>query len=273
MQTTDCGANLRTCDSVPNMRRPGSCILLALAASALAAVPAVAQPISLPPKPYTPVAIALPAASDDASFATFRAGLAAVAKRRVYAELAQLVQAQRFFWDRDFGHGFDPRKPGVDNLAAAIQLEHRNGSGWELLAAMATEATIEPLDSRPGVVCAPARPAYDGVALTRLLDKTYTGAIDWAYPRAADTPIRAIPQPEAAAIGTLGLNFVRLLSFEGPDREPSPGRTQWARVAAPDGRVGFVAPDSLLSLTTERICYIKDLIGGWRIAGYIAGGN
>jgi hypothetical protein len=250
-----------------------SIILLALAASALAAMPTVSQPISLPPKPYTPVAIALPVASEDASFVTFRAKLAAVAKRRVYAELAQLVEAQRFFWDRDFGHGFDPRKPGVDNLAAAILLEHRNGSGWDLLAAMAAEAAIEPLDSRPSVVCAPARPAYDGVALTQLLNKTYTAPIDWAYPRAAKTPIRAAPQPAAAAIGTLGLNFVRLLSFEGPDSEPAPGRTQWARVAAPDGAVGFVAPNSLLSLTTERICYIKDLVGGWRIAGYVAGGS
>ena len=255
------------------MRRPCSLILFALAASALAAMPAMAQPMSLPPKPYTPVAITLPAVSDDASFATFQAKLAAVAKRRVYAELAQLVQAQGFFWDRDFGHGFDPRKPGVDNFAAAIQLEHRNGSGWDLLAAMAAEAAVDPLDSRPGVVCAPARPAYDGVALTQLLNKTYTGVIDWAYPRAAETPIRAVPQPAAAVIGTLGLNFVRLLSFEGPDSEPAPGRTQWARVAAPDGALGFVAPNSLLSLTTERICYIKDPIGGWRIAGYIAGGH
>jgi hypothetical protein len=255
------------------MRRPGPLILLVLATSALAAMAAAAQPVPLPPKPYTPVTITLPATSDDASFATFRAKLAAVAKRRIYAELAQLVLVQRFFWDRDFGHGFDPRKPGVDNLAAAILLEHRNGSGWNLLAAMAAEAAVEPLDSRPSVVCAPARPAYDGVAFTRLLDQTYTGGIDWAYPRAAETPIRAVPQPAAVTIGTLGLNFVRLLGFEGPDSEPAPGRTQWARVVAPDGRVGFIAPNSLLSLAAERICYIKDAVGGWSIAGYVAGGG
>jgi hypothetical protein len=53
----------------------------------------------------------------------------------------------------------------------------------------------------------------------------------------------------------------------------SPGRSQWARVALPDGKQGFVAPRSLMSLTTERLCYIKDLGGGWRIAGYIAGGK
>ena len=79
--------------------------------------------------------------------------------------------------------------------------------------------------------------------------------------------------PSAAKVGTLGPHFVRLLGFEGADSEPNPGRTQWARVALPDGKQGFVAPGSLMSLTAERLCYIKDLVAGWRIAGYVAGGN
>ena len=161
----------------------------------------------------------------------------------------------------------------MDNLAAAIALEQGNGTGWDALAAFAAEAAVEPLDSRPGVVCAPARPGYDGVAFSKLLDTTYTSGIDWAYPRADETPVRAAPQPGAAVVGTLGLHFVRLLGFEGPDSEPAPGRTQWARVAMPDGKPGFVAPGSLMSLTAERLCYIKDLVAGWRIAGYIAGGS
>ena len=74
-------------------------------------------------------------------------------------------------------------------------------------------------------------------------------------------------------VGTLAAHFVRLLGFEGADREAAPGRKPWARVALPDGKPGFVAPGSLMSLTAKRLCYIKDLVGGWRIAGYIAGGN
>ena len=100
-----------------------------------------------------------------------------------------------------------------------------------------------------------------------------TGDIDGAYPRADETPVRAAPQPGATTVGTLGLHFVRLLGFEGADSEVSRGRTQWARVALPDGKQGFVAPRSLRSLTGERLCYIKDLVAGWRIAGYIGGGN
>ena len=231
--------------------------------------PVAAQ--SPPPRPYTPVAIARPAASEDASFIAFRAALAAAARSRVYAELTPLVQPQGFFWDRDFDRRFDARRPAVDNLAVAIGLERRDGAGWASLAEFAELAAAEPLDSRPGVICAPPRPDYDGIAFAKLLDTTYTGSIDWAYPRADSTQVRASAQPDAAAIGTLGPHFVRLLDFAGPDSEPP--RTRWAHVVLPDGRTGYAAPDSLTSLTAERLCYIKDLVAGWRIAGVIAGGN
>ena len=255
------------------MHRPCLFALIALMAVVLAAMPAAAQMSSAPLRPYTPVAITPQAASDDAALTTFRAAVAAAAKSRVYAELERLVHAPGFFWDRDFGRGLDPRRPAVDNLAAAIRLEHRDGSGWDLLAAFAAETAVEPMASRPGVVCAPARPSYDSVAFARLLDDTNTNGLDWTYPAAAATPVRAAPQLDAATVGTLGPHFIRLLGFEGRDDEPAPGRTQWARVAMPDARTGFVAPASLRSLTTERLCYIKDLIAGWRIAGYVAGGD
>ena len=266
MRAACSGVNLRAGDSATQMRAFCSSILFAFIAS-----PAAGQ--SPPPRPYAPVTITRSAAPDDARFVAFRAALAAAARTRIYAELEPLVLTQGFFWERDFRQAFDPRRPAVDNLAAAIALEQGNGVGWEALAAFAAEAAVEPLDSRPGVVCAPARPGYDGVALSKLLDVTDTSGIDWAYPRADQTPVRAEPQPGAAIVGTLGRHFIRLLGFEGPGSEPAPGRAQWARVALPDGKPGFVAPGSLMSLTAERLCYIKDLVGGWRIAGYIAGGN
>jgi hypothetical protein len=142
---------------------------------------------------------------------------------------------------------------------------------------LATEQAVEPLESRPGVICAPARPVYDSVELSRLLDKTYTGHADWAYPRADETAVRAAPLPDASQVGRLGLQFVRLLGFEDaggePKPEPTPERSHWARVVLPDGGTGYTAPGSLMSLTGERLCYIKDLVLGWRIAGFIAAGN
>ncbi len=144
------GANLTARDSARNDAplRHSCCIASPRHARPL---PAAAQAPPRPPKPYAPVAITRPAASDDASFVAFRAALAAAAKSRIYAELAPLVLTQGFFWDRDFGQQFDPRKPAVDNLAAAIALEQGNGIGWDALAAFAAETAVEPLDSRPGV--------------------------------------------------------------------------------------------------------------------------
>ena len=246
-------------------------------AFALLATVAVAQIAPRAPKPYAPVPINRPAPSADPGLVAFRAAVIAATKRRVYADLEALVRVQGFFWDRDFDRGHDPRRPAADNLAAAISLERRDGAGWDTLAMLAAEPAVEPLESRPGVICAPARPAYDSIEFSSLLEKTYTGHADWAYPRADETTVRIAPEAAAPAAGRLGLQFVRLLGFEGADGEPKlelrPERSRWARVTLPDARTGFTAPGSLMSLTGERLCYIKDLVLGWRIAGYIAAGN
>jgi hypothetical protein len=184
----------------------------------------------------------LPGASTDDSLNTFRAELAAAATRRIYAALAPLVRTDDFFWERDFGRSYDPRRPAVDNLAQALLLEAQNGSGWERLKALSAAAAVEPLPSRPGVVCAPAHPSYDGVAYARLLDTTYTTGIDWAYPHAAETSVHTAPTADSPPAGSLGLHFVQLLGFEGADSAPSPERHPWARIVMPDGRPAFVAP-------------------------------
>jgi hypothetical protein len=243
---------------------------LALLPLMLLALPPAAQAQS--PKPYAPVAIARAAAPADESFAAFRAKLAAAAKRRLFSDLAPLIEPHGFFWERDFGNGFDRRKPAVDNLAIAVALERDNGAGWERLAELATETAADPLPSRHGVICAPAAPVYDGVAFSRLQDTTYTGVGDWMIPRADETPVRAAPSADAALVGTLGLAFVRQLEPNKKDG-PHPARSSWTRVVMPDGKTGFAAPGSLRSLTPARLCYVKDLVAGWRIAGYIAGGN
>src|SRR3954470_14961356 len=148
--------------------------LLAVIAASGAALAAMAQTPPRPPKPYQPVAIMRPAALDDLTFALFRAALAVAVKTGHYAELAPFVLERGFFWGRDFGQRFDPRKPSADNLAIAIALEHGNGNGWQALAGVAAEATVEPLESRPGVICAPARPDYDIVAFAKLVDTSVT---------------------------------------------------------------------------------------------------
>lgn len=243
--------------------------LLIIVVSWMMPLAAMAQ-ASRPPRPYQPVAITRPPPFKDASLATFRAMLALVANTRVYAELAPIVISQGFFWDRDFDRRYDPRRPAVDNLAAAISLESGNGSGWNMLAGFAAETSAEMLESRPGVLCAPAPPSYDSLAFSRLLDLTDTDDRDWAYPRDNETPARAAPQPDAAEIGILGARFVRLLGSERSNGDVATGREPWTRIALPDGKIGYVAPDRLIPLAGTRLCYMKDLADRWRIAGVIA---
>ena len=248
----------------------------ALLASAIAALViaarAAAQLPSEPTAPYAPVGIVLPAPSTDPSFAAFRAAITAAAKARIYADLEALVQPQGFFWDRDFDNGYDPNKPSVDNLAAAIELERGAGMGWEKLSRFAEEKTLEALDSRPGVFCAPARPSYDMVDFSRLLNTTYTTVADWAYPLADGAPVRRAARGNAPVIGQLLLQFVRHLGLQRADGDTDPPGTVWAKVALPDGKIGYVEPGHLSSLAVERLCYVKDMVAGWRITGFIGGG-
>ncbi len=238
-------------------------------AAALPIVAAQAERHVAPVRPYVPVAVTWPQPQADAALDAFRQDLAKVAKARIYAELARLVAPQGFFWGRDFANRFDPRKAGVDNLAAALRLEHDAGAGWAALERLADEAGALPLESRPGVVCAPAPPRFDTIAFDRLIDVTRTEAGDWVYPRAADAAVRSAPRADAAAIEMLGLHFVRILRRDGTASNPG----GWTQVATPGGAVGFVAPDTLRTLNAPRLCYGKDLTGRWQITGYIDRGD
>jgi hypothetical protein len=257
-------------DLAPMQR--SSYMAIAFVLVALAATPCAADPPDRPARPYTAVAITLPPSSADPGFAAFRQRLAGVATTRIYSELTSLV-AQDFFWGRDFAGRFDPRRSAVDNLAAAIRLEHAGGSGWQALAAFAADSTAEPLVSRPGVVCAPAPPLYDAVAFARMLDEAHGAEFDWTYPLKDQIPVLVEPEMGAASVDVLGLHFVRRLGFSTRAGRAASDRNLWARIVTPAGLVGFAPPGSLMALKPERLCYAKDTVGRWHIAGFIGGTN
>jgi hypothetical protein len=86
------------------------------------------------PQPYKAVTVKLPPFLNDPSLDAFRKDVAAVAKRRDRNALAGMVVAKGFFWDRDDGKGADDSKSGIDNLAAAFELNASDGAGWDALA-------------------------------------------------------------------------------------------------------------------------------------------
>ncbi len=254
--------------------------IAALAAAPFASQSGLAQgqqqqqqllPLKPPPpppiKPYQAVAAKPPQPYADPSFQDFRKQLADVAARKDRAGLAKLVVAKGFFWVQDQDRA-DPHKSGIDNLAAAVDLDAQDGSGWDTLAGFASEATAAELPDHKGIICAPADPAIDPKAFQALADSTQTDPSEWGYPLTDGVEVRAAAQPNAPVIEKLGLNLVRVL----PDdiAPPSAGAPAFLHVATPSGKTGFIAANAIAPLGGDQMCYTKES-GGWKITGYFGG--
>lgn len=224
-------------------------------------------PPAAPVKAYKPVAAAPPAPYDDPSFQSFRKQLVDVAAHKDRAALAKLTVAHGFFWmqDKDLA---EPGKPGVDNLATAIDLDANNGPGWLILSGFASDPTATDLPDHKGVICAPSDPAIDPKQFEALAEATQTDPTEWGYPTKDGVEVRAAAEPGAAVVDKLGLNLVRVLSDSGSQGDATP--PAFLHVATPSGKTGFAATDAIAPLGGDQICYAKDA-SGWKIAGYFGG--
>jgi hypothetical protein len=224
-----------------------------------------AQPAA-PVRPYKAVMVTAPAPLSDPSFEAFRKTLADVAKRKDRVALGKLIVAQGFFWmqDKDLA---DKRKPVIDNLAKAIGLDAKDGSGWDLLSGYAADPTGMPMPDRKGIICAPADPTFNVQELQAVGKATQTQPGDWAYPAKDGIEVRAAAKPDAPVVEKMGMHFVRVL----PDSAPPAGNAPpFEHVALPSGKTGFVPADVLVPLGGDQMCYAKEA-GGWKIAGYLGG--
>jgi hypothetical protein len=226
-------------------------------------------PPAAPIKPYQPVAVTPPAKFSDQSFDAFRKQLGAIAEHKDRAALAKLVVAQGFFWmqEKDMA---DKRKPGMANFASAIDLDAKDGSGWESLSSYANDPTAEPLPDHQNVICAPAEPNLDSKAFEALIAATKTQPPEWGYPTKDGVEVRSAGKADAPVIDKLGLTLVRVLPDDAaPD---NPNQQPFLHIATPSGKSGFVPMEAVASLGGDQICYIKDG-GGWKIAGYYGGAS
>jgi hypothetical protein len=256
------------------MRRyPTASILAVLTTIAFAgAAWAQAQQPGLPPlkppppppiKPYTAVPANPPVPYGDASYQDFRKQLTDIAAKKDRAELAKIVVAKGFFWmqEKDVA---DPKKPGIDNLAKAINLDANDGSGWEVIAGFVNDPTAADLPDKKGVICAPADPTVDSKAFENLVNTTQTDPSDWGYAVKDGTEVRAQADPNTPVVEKLGLNLVRVLPDQNANAPP------FLHIATPSGKSGYVPMDALAPLGGDEMCYIKDA-GGWKITGYFGG--
>jgi len=218
-----------------------------------------------PPKPYKPIAVTPAQPYSDPSFVAFRKQLGDIANRKDRAALARIV-VNNFFWMGEKGDKANKKKSGIDNLAAAIDLDAKDGSGWQTLIEAANEATLEPVPERKGIMCAPANPTFDEAAADQVAKDTGTTPADWGYASKPDVEVRAAAQTSSPVIEKLGQNLVRVMPEQpaaGAQQQESP----FVRVVTPSGKVGFVVEEFVSSLDNDQICYVKDATG-WKIAGY-----
>jgi hypothetical protein len=216
--------------------------------------------------PYKAVPIKLAPAMNDASFEAFRKQLAEIAQKKDRAALAKLM-ASHFFWipeDKDLA---DKKKSAIDNLTKALNLNDKDGFGWEALGAYAAEASAGADTQRQGVFCAPAEPAFDEKAADELANATHTDAADWAFPARDGIEVRETAKNDAPVVDKLGLHLVRVLADDSPANAVT---AAFIKVVTPAGKVGYAPVDTILPIGGEQLCYAKEG-GAWKIAGFYGG--
>jgi hypothetical protein len=250
-------------------------------ALALATVTAVAQPAPAPKgeppqaaasKAYKPVTVKLPSFINDPSLDAFRKAVAAVAQRRDRAALARMVVAKGFFWDRDDGKGADDSKSGIDNLAAAFELDASDGAGWDALGKAVGDPHAAPDPQNKGVVCAPTAPELNDKDFEALILATKSDPSDWGFAAVPGVEVRAAPKPDAPVLEKLGPVLVRISVDESPLAAVQGISSEWLRVVTPSGKLGYVLGTAMIALVGDEMCYLKDA-SGWKIAGIVSGGG
>jgi len=229
------------------------------------AAPPPQQPAAAPVKPYKPVSITAPAAVADPSFEAFRKQLGAVAEKKDRKALAGLV-VPNFFWMGEKGDKADKKKPGIENLAKAIQLDGKEAPGWDMLSGAASDPTGTPFPDRKATICSPADPTFNPQELEALAKATGTEEGDWAFPTQAGLEVHSGPQTNSPVVEKLGLHFVRVMQENGPGDQQNP----MLKVVTPSGKTGFVPAEALSPLGSDQLCFTKEG-GGWKISGFIGG--
>jgi hypothetical protein len=245
-------------------------LLLSAFIAAAVALPAQAQAPRqpAPPKAYKAIPVTVARPNDDPSFVAFRKELADIASKKDRAALAKIT-ASTFFWIGEKGDKTDKKKSAFDNLAAAIELDNKDGSGWEALKAAAAEATLEVVPDRKGILCSPANPAFDEAAADSLAKDTGTDASEWGYVTKPDAEVHSTAKADAPVVDKLAQILVRILIEE--ESAPAAGAPSalppFLKVVTPAGKVGYIAEELISPLGTDQICYTKDG-NSWKIAGY-----
>ena len=233
---------------------------------AVALAPTAPRAQQAAPGPYQAVPVTFAKPLGDPTLEAFRKELTEIAQKKDRAALAGKVVAKGFFWEREDTNVADPKKSGIDNLEAALGLDAKDGSGWELLAIYLADPTAEQVTENKDVVCSPAAPAYSEKDFEQLIQTTNSDPTEWAYPTAAGLEMRAKPDSKSPVVEKLAATLLRMY----PDETQPEAAADWMRLVAPSGKLGYALVSAMMPLVSDQLCYVKEGTG-WRIAGYRGG--
>jgi len=234
-------------------------LLLLFAAAPLAFAKAARVPVTPPANIVT-----------DPSLAAFRAKLGEIGKAHDIKSLKSQV-ATTFFWERDFGGGYQPKATPLQNLIAALSLDDAKldkeyqGSGWRRLERIVASSTFVAGEhggdgaAKKQSVCGPTAPSYRPDAIPDELVWGYVlGRVEAHAKASASSPSVGILETEAVEV------------LEPADAEM--GHADFAKVKLPSGKPGWVAGSALHGFLEEQIC-VRKIDGQWLIVGYVGGGD
>ncbi|WIY52428.1 hypothetical protein O9Z70_13310 [Devosia sp. YIM 151766] len=205
----------------------------------------------------------------------FTSELADIATGRDAQRLEPFL-ARDFFWERDYGGGFEQAALALDNFKAALSLDATKTSRsfvakrWNDLDRLLRENTFMAHPERAGVYCTRADPAFIDPVLAETVARATESQydIDWIYVRNRQD-VRNIPDAAAPVIAQLENEAAQIAGWTFLQEEDD---SFWYEVALPTGARGYLMDAQVENWLDHRICF-DQTEQGWQIAGYQGGGD
>jgi hypothetical protein len=195
----------------------------------------------------------------DRAFSAFLFELRDAVGKRDRAAVRSLI-GKSFQIARDFGGMYDPKKTARQNFDVLFP-------DWSALDELMRASTFGPAGYIGKSVCGPAPLNAQSEKRIKKAAKQFGDDagdtwIDWAYVDRQGVIVRSHPSNTAVIAARLSHEAVRVLE----------GGELWSKLALSNGDTGHVEAKDLIGLLNPRLCYAKTKLG-WRIVGYVGGGD
>lgn len=227
-------------------------------------------------EPYDRVLLEFRSPPPPGGLDAFLGELAALATERK-AELFEPFIVPGFFWERDYGGGFDSEASVLANFKSALSLDDAQtpspfvADRWNDFDQLLQETSFMVHPERDEVYCSRADPVFAdpsiASAVAKASDTQYE--IEWVYIQGRQE-VRGSPDEATPVIAHLENEAVRVAGWTFLEGE---NEAFWYEVSLPNAERGHLMPSQVEHWLEQRICFAEDGAGKWRIAGYQGAGD